>query len=758
MRLWKSPGKGIPGYDTPPVPVDEAGRGSKSSTVSSRIRGARKEMTRQEKVMSDSSKRTFWGGGRWPVLLVIAAACLLCLAGISHRRSRQKDLMAGKEGADRLICLYGNDDPHDLEILRSRLDLFAGRGKYSLGEDQGRLLLRLPGRDAFSRVSLERELEYFLTEPGPLMIARRAPGDKNSSFLYTVLSLEPAMIAQTGIEEKTSEKTGLPQPGDEQAAQSAVSQADVGSTDRQTGNIPVLEVDEGEPEERRISIQFTDEAAKAIRDRCEEGTELALINNEVYAGYDTNELFYEGWIICPDPQDDRTYYIDYSASDVLFGKEKLLFYNLTHETLSRPFSYVISGVPVWDDPEQEAAAGMYQCGEADIAGSWHEFQIFSSEKTTADERAEFIRILTRRLDLLERPYAVGHMQDGDVCIRIQADQADPRVNSHVISILCRMSRYNSFCLYVPRVNYNFSPNYMNIRFVPSETEESGVLALELSEEDNRRLQSALAASAKRADFLTVPETAENGQPSEGAVRDNVYYISCGRMIASGRIQPSPTDSSVKLTRIAGFMAEQPDTADLSWYAALMRDIIDTGDTDIPGFRCRAHWFHTAEGIYTILPADDALAPQNEQFPVNTQEIADAVHKIVPGASVHLSSDGRSLQVRLYLPLNDDFADRIFSLTPEVLRAIADTGYCFSEIRLYPCENLGDERSWLVFGRKSMAEAGDDDTGSQFRFRGLLFNGRMDAYAGRIEERMKTDTFFTDMTDTSTEDGWELRSF
>ena len=66
------------------------------------------------------------------------------------------------------FVIYGNEDPDDLEILKQRLDLFAGKNGYSLEQTAGTFTLRLPASLCRSSRLLSGCMTYFLISPSQM--------------------------------------------------------------------------------------------------------------------------------------------------------------------------------------------------------------------------------------------------------------------------------------------------------------------------------------------------------------------------------------------------------------------------------------------------------------------------------------------------------------------------------------------------------------------------------------------------------------
>ena len=167
-----------------------------------------------------------------------------------------------------------------------------------------------------------------------------------------------------------------------------------------------LTLDMNTPPARRLILEFDEETAGSMRAAIDQGCDLCLKDNTFFVGYETNRYSSE-WplTVCPDNPD--AFYVDYNETDFLYGNEDLFYYNLTHDTLSRPYNYCKTDEILWEDPEESTSSGSNQCREDDLNSSFLFFQLSSYNKPSADERSQVRMLLLRRLDLLSSPYAYG---------------------------------------------------------------------------------------------------------------------------------------------------------------------------------------------------------------------------------------------------------------------------------------------------------------------------------------------------------------
>lgn len=631
------------------------------------------------------------------VLLVIAlAAASFALIYLSGKKAADAD----SSGTDmKTIILYGNDDPADQNILKNRLNVFAGKGNFSLTEENGCLKLCLPFSKALTSSRIELLLEQFLIEPGPRYAACASPGV--NSYIeshYTVAAVTPEDII--GIDKTDISIDGNHLPTDEVL------------------QVPVLKA--GDAPLHSFCLKLKDSASFPLRRVLERGDNLYLENLSIYEDNITDRFKQEGWQLQGHPDDTDTFYIEYSDSDELCGNEKILEYNLTHESLSKPYNYCFLEEVEWADPDKSISHGVFQRSVNEIGDTWYFFQTVSSSALSADERTNVELLLCRRLDLLESPYAIGNTQQGDICVRIKSG----RINERIINLLTGLDDRYRYYLKIPDTGYSLSPEYSKIQY---DTGTSSFIVT-LSDEDLGELEDKVKGCSEKAPIDLFLCT------DDGPIARTSFSL--------------PTKDNELSFHDTVFNRENGKNEDCSWFAALLGS---NPDTDF-SFKHLGIVYYYRHETGTDIFNDPHSFPLKEKKIVSVEEIEKKIRQLLPKAEVGLSHDSYTLNIHMNLEHSENLPDRIYEYTPRLLEICSLKDSYYSNVRIYPCEYKGDERAWLVFGKHT--KEGKTD----ISFNGYFYNGRMDAYADRILELEKTNSFFRDMIIDPRFNGWELRDF
>ena len=280
------------------------------------------------------------------------------------------------------FVLYGNEDPDDLEILKQRLDLFAGKNGYSLEQTAGTFTLRLPASLCRSSRLLSGCMTWFLISPCQ-MNCTYDPPDISGFKTYTAAKLTRENCLSMKVVE-------LPVENEIEAGDS------------------LLTLDMDTPPSRRLILELSQETADSLRSLISCGGKLYIAENNIYP----NSLLFNSYGLEADPDESCLFYIDYNETDCLYNNENLFFFNLTHDPLAHPFrGYSVDEI-VWEDPEESTTSGAYQCRAEALEDSYLFFML--DHEALSEQFSQLKMLLLRRLDLLQSPYAYGQTDDGSV--------------------------------------------------------------------------------------------------------------------------------------------------------------------------------------------------------------------------------------------------------------------------------------------------------------------------------------------------------
>ena len=594
--------------------------------------------------------------------------------------------------------LYGNDDPEDLEILKHRLDLFAGKDRYSLELNGGAYTLRLPASLSSSDQLLTQCLEELLTSPCRISAA--------CSPLNTGRNLSMARIIT------------VEQPVPENCRGMKVEEL---SADNEiSGKDGPLTLDMNTPPTRRLILRFDEETADRMRIAIGQGCNLCLKDNTCYVGYETNRYSSE-WPLTVCPDDPDSFYVDYNETDFLYGNEDLFYYNLTHEVLSHPYNYCEADEILWEDPEESTSSGSNQCREDDLESSFLFFQLSSFHKPSADERSQVRMLLLRRLDLLSSPYAYGQTADGSICVKIQS----PRINMAVLTLLASCSR-SPMRLTIPGSSQKLSPKYMHVQYDPNTPALEVSLPSEAASELNDMLHAQMQSSTgANAPFQQIPIFLCAGSTPVARCTTDVFF------------------DPANMTFREIYLPE--DSGEIQQFTDLVQESANLHQSSLPDLDLDYLYLHDSKSDTF---GASVIFPLQQRSPVSESDIAAKIQKILPEAQVELSDDSRTLTIHMNLPVDDKLVSRIFSLVPELFEACALKKQFFEHILIYPLDPAGDERCLLTFDKK---------TDGSVSFLGLMCNGRLTPYKEEIAESINQDSFFKAMIgDYGT--GWIYRDF
>ena len=537
------------------------------------------------------------------------------------------------------FVLYGNEDPDDLEILKQRLDLFAGKNGYSLEQTAGTFTLRLPASLCRSSRLLNGCITYFLVSPCHMNITYD-PSDSSSYSVYTAAKLTRENCLSMKVVE-------LPVENEIEAGDS------------------LLTLDMDTPPSRRLILELSQETADSLRSLISCGGKLYIAENNIYP----NSLLFNSYGLEADPDESCLFYIDYNETDCLYNNENLFFFNLTHDPLAHPFrGYSVDEI-VWEDPEENTTSGAYQCRTEALKDSYLFFML--DHDALSEQFSQLKMLLLRRLDLLQSPYAYGQTDDGSICVKIQSS----RINRTILSLLLP-DKYHPMTLKVQGSTGYLKPEYLHVQY----NAEKSALEVSLSSEDASELNDMLQAQIQSPTGAKVPFQ-----------QIPIYLCVDGTPVARCTTDVFFNPELLIFREI--FMSVNKE--DMSWFAALLEEAANQRLDDLSVYLDYFYAHENDEDFYD----SSVTFPLQQWSPFSEAEIAAKMQKILPTAQVQLSEDSSNLRIHMNLPVDENLVSNIFSLVPDLLKASALNKEYYDSVQIYPFEPEGDERCWLIFSRE-----------------------------------------------------------
>ena len=539
------------------------------------------------------------------------------------------------------FVLYGNEDPDDLEILKQRLDLFAGKNGYSLEQTAGTFTLRLPASLCRSSRLLNGCITYFLVSPCHMNITYDPP-DISGFKTYTAAKLTRENCLSMKVVE-------LPVENEIEAGDS------------------LLTLDMDTPPSRRLILELSQETADSLRSLISCGGKLYIAENNIYP----NSLLFNSYGLEADPDESCLFYIDYNETDCLYNNENLFFFNLTHDPLAHPFrGYSVDEI-VWEDPEENTTSGAYQCRTEALKDSYLFFML--DHDALSEQFSQLKMLLLRRLDLLQSPYAYGQTDDGSICVKIQSS----RINRTILSLLLP-DKYHPMTLKVQGSTGYLKPEYLHVQY----NAEKSALEVSLSSEDASELNDMLQAQIQSPTGAKVPFQ-----------QIPIYLCVDGTPVARCTTDVFFNPELLLFREI--FMSVSDE--DIPWFAALLEEAANQHPES--NLFVYLDYFYAHENDEDFYDSSITF-PLQQWSPFSEAEIAAKMQKILPTAQVQLSEDSSNLGIHMNLPVDENLVSNIFSLVPDLLKASALNKEYYDSVQIYPFEPEGDERCWLNFNRRA----------------------------------------------------------
>ena len=280
-------------------------------------------------------------------------------------------------------------------ILKERVKIFADGRPYQLIESEDSIDLFLP-KDSFSTETIETTLNCYISRAIKLYLI---DDTDNSRYLPVLREDLESVTLHTGT---------IPD----------VDASDYGITDSSY---------------QYIVLTLTDDFVNKNREQYD------TWGKPVFA-QDREEYPYAYYSYFSFPfGDGKNFYI--LNNDVGGKFSELLVYNLTHDSFSESFRYLIdiNSRVSWQSPEKKTDSGTSrQCAFNDFKEGTITFALTASQLLSEGEQVDFDKVLTTRLNALGMPYAIGRKNNGYkdmIAVKTPLDH----INGEIINLLLEYS-------------------------------------------------------------------------------------------------------------------------------------------------------------------------------------------------------------------------------------------------------------------------------------------------------------------------------
>ena len=628
------------------------------------------------------------------------------------------------------VILYGNDNEQDLAILRGRLSEGIGKENFRLTDHEDHLELEIADSVFGNSEQLYVYLEMFLTEPLCYSLTESSP---DAEFIdYTLLTPDWKDFQDIAF--------GI-LPGNSTLTEE--------EDDRFIDLPPELTAQQ---DVYYMRITFPESIASLLRERAAAGMEINLCNNTLAPDtYSTNQISHEKWQLLPD-EDPCTFQIRYTMVDPLQGNEDLLKYDLMHERLSAPYNYVLVDDISWLEPDPSVAAGKNQVGFDNISEDYYVLQYSSEQALSPDDSLKTLRMLSARLDTLDTAYALGTTDRNTFCIKI----GSAAVNEDILSaIVTNTGPVVMVWDYTTAVSSSFRFSLMDhdssgsIRVVP-DAEAQDYLDRHLSGSvkaggNNIYLQIGDLpviytdiSSAVSTDISSAIDMEKTSSPDKEGNTDIDSEKNSSPDAAGNADIGSEKSSDINADEL---IFDQPCFSDTKGIAEYSEQILSLLNEiylhpDLPAYLHRDYICFNGTDYN-----DASHFGFAESWVYDTSDLEARLKSQYPDLTV--SADGQLLNIHMNLETDSEFVDRIFTLVPEIYEKTDFESSIFRDLRIYPCEPEGDERSWMSFQKISEWDTGK----ASIVFSGSFYNGRFREYGDEFRAYIEKDTFFSTFRDS-----------
>lgn len=553
---------------------------------------------------------------------------------------RKQNQAVSKNESFQTVVLYGNDSEDDLQILKQRLEDLVGSDNYVLTENEYSLELSI-NPTIYKTLSLSEFLEYFITEPNLYRLYEYVD-DYHASTVYT--------------------------PDDSFIIDRA---------------------------ENGLYVSFPEVISNKVETCLTEEKDIALIKNDLYTNYTTNDIYGDGYSI-DEKKGENQFFI--SIDDEFLDE---VYYSLTHAKLSTPYNYKLIEDISWEDISDFPSNGANQCNFDDISEPYYICSFTNHSLNGRANEEEHLSIehhLTARLDMLDTPYAIGSTFSGSFIVKLPTN----RINGDILSELITNDD-----IYVTD-QYGFKEK---VTFAETSTDNSKII-IPFSTENYSIFHASLSKYA-----------------SATKKKKETFYLTINDcIVASTTI---PTDYEKDEIIFSNIKGEQSASSLPQWYYDFVRNLLD--NSKLPYDLSLDYYCYNGK-VYDDSSHFGASTPSF--YHIN--EVASKVKKLCPNAEITLEYNDR-LSINLNLEPDDSLVPNMFTLIPKVYEAVDLRSQSFSDLWIHPFQHENEERSWFIFSK---------DENYKIYFQGLFYNGRCNSYIEEMKDMLETDTFFSEFVNSN----------
>ena len=563
----------------------------------------------------------------------------------------------------------------DKQILKERIAVFSDGRPYKIIEQEDKLDLFLP-EESFASETIETTLKCYISR---------------AIRLYLV----------------DQEGNSKPIP---------VQRDDLESVELHVGTIPDVDASEfniTDPTYQYITIALKDEFVEKHKPEYESWKKIVFAQDaeEMPNSYVRYFTFPVG--------DGKNYYV---LNNDLGGKySELVVYNLTHDSLSESFRYLIdvNTRVQWETGGDAMTAGKNQCDYDSFTDGTITFSLISREGTTQGEFVDTEEAIKARLDALGNPYAIGTSKQGDAYI-LAVKTTLSHINDDVIELLRKFQ-------------------YGSLKDSCFEVVVQPLKEIRINGGDTNKFSLVLGKSNS---YFQEKLEAFNKQRGEDA--GDIYFC-----LGDFPVFRSKELNAEKLTLESGEFCKIVNgqtegmqfESGSNWYTEFISTILKTNDLMKVNL-VLTNWQFNPDS-HGNLPTNKDFAPA---FYSDAENLQKAIQEVSPDASASYYSG--NLYVYLNLSLDDSFPEKAADLPQKIYEAINPKNLYLDHMVIYliDADTNPGESAWVRFQKElASISAGKDSTlpettdGYYYMF--VLEGEKTDQYKEAIQKNTEASPFY-----------------
>lgn len=555
------------------------------------------------------------------------------------------------------------------QIIKQRAKIFSNGSKYAVDIEDNQIQLYLP-KEQFHGKEIEYVLRAYISRSAKLYLVNPNENNKSNSIYVDRDNIESVEVADGPI--------------------AGVNAGDYGITTAKF---------------KYFIVSFKDEFINNNKNTIESFGDKFAVAQDI----DSDEYFYVNAVL---QADGKTVYL--LNNDLEENFINLYEFNLTNDALADNFNFVvdIESETQWENID-EVQAGENQCNANEFKSGSVTFSLSAQSELSEGDKTDIEKILKRRLDSLDIPYAFGNYKtENDSLFIIKAEPQ--KLSLQIINLLCQP---NNFTIKSGLNEYSFP-------YDCSVTRTSGSSEFKITISINEYYSNYKEELEQFSDSL-----------NESADKNIYFYAGDYPFLCASANNIDTENGTISFNSVCdlnGNISYIPLNNDYEYIYNFITSIFVNAD------------YYTELYIesYQFNPDRFGNIPTENDFALHTDFLSDdiiqKVTSICPSADLY--AQGSTLSIFLHLPVDENLVSNSLNYSEKIYYAVDFENSFFSSIGIYFIDetNIEQERARMFF-EKYYSQDITGTPGYIYTY-GVFFGGRLENYKDDFKAAVESNNF------------------